>query len=379
LYLFGGVLLGCVEVDGDTLYEPLTGLTPERTFLDSEQPPSGEVTGPVPSQSSEPPLIGDGETPPLIQEPPPADPDDTGDADDDVPPEPVDDVAPSIESTEPAAQATGVRGDAEIIVKFSEPMHRATTEAAYAGDLGDVSFSWTDEDTTLHIVPLNGLGYAEGPEPLAAQTYNVTIGASALDLAGNALDPSSFSFSTLRKVRLELSPSTDATLTGSWGSDGAAAACEDYTLCAGDQSSSSGPGPANETTVQYKAFVSFDLSALPDAMVSLESAAIEVLASKTFGAPFAGLGELHIERARFASIDALAFAADPEATLAVMSNEEDLVTSADIRWAIQESLASNELSQYRLTFPQATDSDSDSDLVAFEAESQVLRLEYLIP
>jgi Big-like domain-containing protein len=374
--LFGvalGVLGGCGSVDGGELYRELApGDTPEldRGFLDASATPSPGVTGPTASESTvgadtplEPVLGADAADPDPVLEPSPPAP-------------PVDDVPPSIEWTLPADGDVAVTADAAIVIQFSEAMDTAATEAAYRGNLGDdVTFSWSAGNTRLTLEPVDGLAYASGREPLAALRYSVTFD-DARDVAGNALGAASFAFSTLRHVRVELSPVLDPELTGSVRGDGQAPGGEcAAALCAGD--ASAGPGGAPET--QHKAFLSFDLDALPVQLIELSDARIEVQGLDTEGDPFAGLGELHVERADFQRIGPAAFAADPDATLGVLESSGEPATSGDIAWVVQEDLATGRYSQYRLCFPQINDNDGATDLVRFEPAEQVLSISYWAP
>jgi hypothetical protein len=260
------------------------------------------------------------------------------------------------------------------VIQFSEAMARSATEAALASDLGDVvGFVWSEGDTRLTLQPATPLAYAAGSEPLAALTYSVLFD-GASDLAGNTLTSAPFTFATLRRVTVELAPVQDRRLTGTVRADGLPPGIDcTSVLCAGDESALLG---APET--QHKAFVSFDLATLPPDLLEVLEARIDVRADDTLGDPFAGLGELHVERTDFRRIGGGAFSADPDATLGVLQSGSERVTSGDIGWVIQEDLAAGRYSQFRLCFPQVDDNDGSTDLVRFDARAQRLSISYLV-
>lgn len=134
----------------------------------------------------------------------------------------VDSAVPTVVSVFPADGAAGVRGDVQLLVEFSEPMDHGATEAAYASEsagLGssDVSFGWNASGTILTVTPVAPLAYAQGTDPAAtaALEYAFAFGAGATDLAGNALAPVGYSFTTLRHIttRLAGDPAQDGDVT----------------------------------------------------------------------------------------------------------------------------------------------------------------------
>jgi hypothetical protein len=383
--LFGlalGVVAGCGSVDGGALYgdvERSEASALDGEFLDANTSPGPGVAGPTQLDFA-------GAEAPVD---PMTDDDDgnvdgadgTVDIDDGAPevdehPSAVDDAPPTIEWTEPSDGAVAVAADAEIVIQFSEAMDSAATEAALEGDLGaDVSFEWSDGDTRLTLRPATALAYATGPEPLEPLRYAVGFGANARDVAGNALTESIFTFATRREVQVELEPVSDPRLTGTVRADGQATGGDCATaLCAGDASALNIGAP--ET--QHKAFLSFDLSTLPLNLIELRGAHLEVRTEDTLGAPFDGLGELHVERSDFRRIGSAAFDADPDATLGVLASEAPL-TSGDIRWVVQEDLAAGRYSQFRLCFPQINDNDGATDLVRFAPSEQRLSITFISP
>lgn len=141
----------------------------------------------------------------------------------------VDSVAPTVVSVFPPDGASGVRGNVELLVEFSEPMDQDATEAAYASassglGTGDVSFGWNGESTILTVSPAAPLAYADGTDASAtpALEYVFVLGAGATDLAGNALVPVDFGFSTLRHITARLlgDAAQDGDVTGGLVSNG---------------------------------------------------------------------------------------------------------------------------------------------------------------
>jgi hypothetical protein len=357
---------GCGSVEGSALYDDVGEAAPPepgQDLLDAPATPGPHVTPPGAAEAD---AEGDATLSPE---------DDAADAatEDTAP---VDGQAPSIVWSSPADGAVAVAADAEIMIQFSEVMDRAATEAAYQGTLGDgVRFSWSHDDRRLTVKPAVELAYATGPEPLQALGYDVSF-SGARDLAGNVLVAAPFVFYTRRRVELTLSPVRDPRLTGSVRGDGRPPSGECVTaLCAGDASAEDGGAP--ET--QHKAFLSFDLSALPVRLLALEGAHIELTTADTEGDPFGGLGELHVERSDFARIGSAPFFADPDATLGVLEDGAEHVLSGDIRWVVQEDLAAGRYSQFRLCFPQIDDNDGATDLVRFAPAEQRLSITVLAP
>jgi len=108
--------------------------------------------------------------------------------------------APTVVSVSPPNGATGVTDDATILITFSEPMDRSSTQnALQASSLGGVTFNWPD-DRTLEIIP-TGLSYAQGGHDVVSNQYQYGLTTFATDLAGNPLaNDETWAFSTLRRV-----------------------------------------------------------------------------------------------------------------------------------------------------------------------------------
>jgi hypothetical protein len=136
----------------------------------------------------------------------------------------VDTTAPTLLSVTPADGATGVSGDAPIVLTFSEPMKKTETQAAYtSSSLGirpnEVAFQWNPDATVLTIKPNAALAYAAGTDPAAtvALGYSFTLTESATDLVGNKLAAVNSSFKTLRQItaKIQGDPLQDGDVNGS--------------------------------------------------------------------------------------------------------------------------------------------------------------------
>jgi hypothetical protein len=97
---------------------------------------------------------------------------------------------PYVVSHAPSVDATDVLVTSPIQVTFSEPMDRASTQAAFSMTpfvLG--SFSWDSGNLTVTFTPASSLAYDT--------VYTVTVSTEAMDLQGeNMLAPYSWSFTT---------------------------------------------------------------------------------------------------------------------------------------------------------------------------------------
>ena len=103
---------------------------------------------------------------------------------------PLDETAPEVVRTVPASDATGIPADAEIRIRFSEPMERRTVESAVfvsPNPSGTIRFRWRGDEVRVLL-----------SEPLRPdRTYVVTVGADARDRRRNALgDSYTFAFAT---------------------------------------------------------------------------------------------------------------------------------------------------------------------------------------
>ncbi len=293
---------------------------------------------------------------------------------------PGDTASPSVASSVPANGATGVRRETSLSVAFSEPMDRASVEAAFeldaAPDLA-AEFHWDSGGRLLNIVLAAPLSYATGADAnqVTATEYAFRFTSAARDLAGNALVETDISFATLREIQFSVSAEADPALTGNWRSDGVygtdSCAQAGANICVGD--SSFGPNAA------YRGFFSFNLGLLPASLVELAQAEVGVPLGSILGGPFAGLGPLSLEHVGFTGIGPDAFAASAQSSLGGVATALGGDTLRfDALAAARADLTDGGLSQYRLGFAAASDADGATDLLFF-SRGAVLRGSYLIP
>jgi hypothetical protein len=307
----------------------------------------------------------------------------------------ADTTPPTVVSVSPANGVKGVTSDATIVITFSEPMERVSTQASYqsAGlPAGDVTFSWNDESTVLTIKPNAPLLYAIGvndPTTIVAKSYAFSLTNTAKDTGGNALAELSSSFTTLREAHVSFK--SQPTLNGWVSSTGLLSLGSDSgVIYVGD-------GSDNRS---YAGFVSFDLSAIPSSVSGtfIKRADLgmykqgvandpyflkdctgqplgclpisAVLLSHTnygpslepadYNAPF--LGEL-------GGLDSGGSSAGPR-TQEVTAAVRDDMSNRDARGS---------RSQYRLNFPLPTNKDNIPDLVTFsDSNSNADQAPYLI-
>jgi len=297
---------------------------------------------------------------------------------------------PFIVDVAPPDGAVGVSADSTITLTFSEAMDQSATEAAYQSEnlpSSAVTFEWNEDSTELTVVPLEPLAYDVGEEPelVQARRINYFVSASATSAAGSRMSqPYEFSFSLLRQVAFTLFALQDRELSGNFRSNdtyGAGVCAENaINMCVGDVR-------VNGQSEQYKGFISFELSELPESASSV-SAVLGLEISSTSGNPFAGLGGLLLEHTSFDAIDLDAFGADSVSELGLIADDGATGTrvSADVSEAVLSDLSSDEmltsgegLSQYRLRFEDETDNDAQSDAIVSAWDTQTLDVTYLLP
>lgn len=360
---------------GSTGGEPAPSADPDPQPEPSVAEPTGpgsEPPGPGGATSDETPVTG--ELPRVDPEPPPPEP------------EPLPELSgPVIVSVSPEDGARGIDNDAPIVLSFSEPMDRPSTEAAYQSELvpsRSVVFSWNEASTELRITPSQPLEYGEGSSPELAEARRVSffVSASASSSEGEPLDrPYEFSFSLSRRVSFDVLALADPVMSGNYRSNdsyGSGACAEDeLNMCVGDVR-------VGRRSTQSKGFVSFALeSALPEDARAL-SAELRLALTGTSGNPFGNLGSLLVEHVRFDEIGLDAFEAPPLDALGAMAAADDTGSElgAEVSSAFIADLeAARGLSQYRLAFEDPTDSDAASDAIVSALDTQRLRVSFLVP
>lgn len=291
-------------------------------------------------------------------------------------------VTPVLVSSVPADGALGVAADTDIVLTFSAPMDTASVQAAYSSSslpASQVSFSWSDGDTVLRIVPSAALEMASGSDPsvVVARQYALDITAQARDKAGNALAPVHVSFSVVRSLTQLLGVVMDRDLTGNWRTDGTygLAYCErnDTTFCAGDT-----PALGN---IGYRGFLTFDLAALPAELIALSAVELSATVALRFGTPFTDMGALRVEHVSFDTIGDEAFSAAGLASPRTLAESADVDSrlALDVSSEVQADRAARGRSQFRLAFEVDSDADAVSDLLVFDWSSAALTVTYLVP
>ncbi len=302
-----------------------------------------------------------------------------------APPAAVDEEpqGPVVVEVSPVNGANGVRADAPIVVRFSEPMDRASTEAAYQSEgipSASVAFEWSEDDTVLSILPGAPLEYGSGtdPELVPARRLSYFISASAASQAGEALSRTyEFSFSLLRQIELTVFAVQNRDLSGSFRSNdtygGGQCARDQVNMCVGD-------ARVAGASEQSRGFISFELPPLPDSVVEV-GAALNLEITGMAGNPFAGLGGLVLEHIRFDAIGADAFSASALDEMGLIASEGGTGTliSADVSSALAADSDAGSLTQYRLRFEDATDDDNASDAILSAWDTQSIDVVYLMP
>jgi len=284
--------------------------------------------------------------------------------------------APAIVSITPANGTKGVRSDAKIVVKFSEPMDRASAEAAYASaslPVGAVTLSWNGAGTELTITPTKVLSYDVGLDiEKPANQYAIAIGAGAKDLAGNALAAEGASkFSTLRELftAVPLRPESSGRLTLGFA---ATAVANLDTWYIGD----------SILNGALSLYFTFDLNGLP-AGAEVTQAVFATRLVSVVNTPFADLGgHANLARVSFTTFDGAALKAAAPADIAPLSTTPDLgPRELDVTAAVADDVAKRvqqeNKSQFRLAFPTASDGNADIDRANFLAPE--LGVKYLAP
>jgi hypothetical protein len=350
-----------------------SGSEPPPTPNVENTPPEPPVMEPAPEERDpDLPLTAPGEVPPgePVSEPPPE-------------PVPLEPALPVIVSVSPRDGAIAVENDTELVIEFSVPMNRELTEGAYQSESipsSGVTFSWNEESTVLTITPNEPLEYDVGTDPdeVQARRYSFFLSASAEDAEGNRMAVQEFSFSVLRQIDLTVLAVQDPDLTGSYRSNdtygSGACAREQSNTCVGDER-------VGGNNMQYKGFLTFDLSVLPESMARVSSAQLNLQITGMAGNPFGGLGGLFLEHTRFDAIGADAFVAEPLAELGRIANggTAGTVLGLDVLSAVELDLDERGTTQYRLHFEDATDGDRTADAIVSASTTQSLNLSYLIP
>jgi len=286
--------------------------------------------------------------------------------------------APTIVEILPEDGAVGVAADTSIVVRFSEPMDQASTQAAYqSSDIpaGAVTFGWNAAGDELTITPNDPLEYAAGTNPatLDALSYSFTLTSAGESEDGVALDGNTeSSFSTLRRLTLEFEQ--DDEMSGRVRDlGGATLASTQYAL---------GDTPINDTT---RGYVTFDLATLPDGPATVEDANLHAEFGQVYGNPFVDLGVVLYQHVAYDSFEPALFDIDPVGVSSgLFGTINDDEVDRDVTEVAAEVLADPEGFQDRLQLRflwvfNETDGDFDNDTVTMMASALRLDLQVLVP
>lgn len=289
--------------------------------------------------------------------------------------------SPVVSGTVPANGATGVVRDITLSIAFSERMNMASVEAGFVSEtlpVSSLTFRWDGAGTLLNVALGEPLAYAEGADPtqVAPLVYDFGLSALAQDLAGNPLQESRVTFSTLRQIRITPNALAEPALTGNWRSDGiyGTDGCAELgnSMCVGD--SVFGPNAS------YRGFVSFDVSALVPPAAEIVRAELEIEVEGLLGDPFGSLGELQLEHVSFDAIGPGAFGVSALETLgSVGAAAAGGLLRLDVLTALRADVEAGALSQYRFRFRTPSDGDGATDLLLLRRSSARLSVSYLVP
>jgi hypothetical protein len=300
----------------------------------------------------------------------------TGDGDGD-PTDGEDTTPPSVTMTTPSLDQTGVLTDAVIEVSFSEPMDKASVQAAWQSPelpANAVTFAWDDAGTVLTVTPNDPLVIAEidGLED-PAEAYSFSINSAATDLAGNGLEPElSSSFTTAR--RWPTTVGRNAILTNYVGSNGEVA-LNLLVLQVGDDAQNIG----------WRSFVTYNLDSLPEDMIELETASVHLVDWTVFGAPFKfneGVGMLQLADVEFDAIQSVTYNLEPIETIVtnMLRAFAPEKVEVDVTDAVLADLAAERAhSQFRLSMTNATNNNGVADYIRIQEANLLLEVTVLVP
>ena len=297
---------------------------------------------------------------------------------------PVDDVAPEFVSSWPADGQAGIPEDAEIVLKFSEPMDPATFDQALdTTTLGPVEIYWNDALDEMTILPQAPLAYAEGSgdDPLAIEAldYRVSIDTAAMDQAGNPLAAEvDIVFSTMRQMRTVVK--ADDALTRSISPSELLYQPNDP-FVAGDDDSDGG----------IRTALTFDLSTVPAGALEIAEARIVTrqLTGDLGGNPYVDLGLLVLDHVTYAHLDDeaginAAFNAEQQAMDTYdgfswdgYQASVDLEVTDAVAADFADRAANLDRSQFLLYFDGYTDLDGMTDRAVFSRDALELQVIYL--
>lgn len=272
----------------------------------------------------------------------------------------TDTTPPTVMATSPADLATGVVLAPSISVTFSEPVDRASAQAAFSivSPPGHATgtFSWTTDGRTMTFDPAVQLSPGD--------SVSCRVATAVKDLAGNSMAAEAvFAFTALRLGTVTLY--SDAAIDGVVWSTGMVFTANP-SLFVGD----------NIDNAYGRAFVSFDLGQVPASATAISAATLSLYQeSGTYGgAPYDTLAPLQVERVDYGvALDQadLALPALDAATYTLCISPAtgwtaaEVPASVDAAWKDRAALGGRV--QFRLRFATNTNSDGLGDTAELAA------------
>lgn len=281
-----------------------------------------------------------------------------------------DTTPPRVLSTSPADGERGVHSDAQIIIRFSEPMDRDQTTRAIELVGVPAIPEWDELGTELSLIPLNELEYGRGLDPahIEALAYSLSVARSATDVAGNALGKDySATFYTSRVLPRALPQFTE--LMG-------------YVVGSNQRPSTIHTAPLVGDALDecVKGFISFDLSVLPADTQAVTSATLTATQETVTRDPYE-MGSMMLEHVSFSAFQFVTTAPTKTSFGALFADAATKTATMDVTSAVQAQLAEGgdeaNLVQFRFTFERASNVNEVSDDVRLDPVE--LDVTYLAP
>jgi hypothetical protein len=291
---------------------------------------------------------------------------------------------PTVVSVSPADGAMGVRANTNLVVTFSEPMDRVSTQAAYqSADIptSGVTFSWNSASTVLTINPNTDLRYADGDNlDVAAQTFAAAITDTAEDRAGNQLASDfDWRFRTLRRIAQVFSGGTLYEIRSGRATPRVGCSTGTNWLFVGDNTNNGGSF----------LLLAHDISELPVGIVELESATLSAEQDEGGEEGYAALGPLLTYHMAASPPESTTWTTQYLSIIGALSTDaEPGIKSISVLAALADDYAHaserGHLSQYRIGFEQISNANSQAETVPiicndFNLNNFPLATQYLIP
>lgn len=284
-----------------------------------------------------------------------------------------DTTPPTVSSTSPISGEQGAARRPDIVVIFSEPVDKASAQAAFSitspGGFNSGVFSWNTEGTVMTYRPDNTFNYG--------QNVNWRVSTAAKDLAGNAMPADvTQSFRVRRQNTVKIF--SVAELDGNISNTGTVQTGGWFPGTVGDL----------DNNTYRRGFLSFDLSVLPTDLIQISGATLNVRQAAVAGNPYGKMGNLLAESVAYgSSLVASAFEtpvlktnqcifAFPGITCGLFDESRVLSNNANLEFKSATATlkvrddwtnraARGNRSQYRLKFTQNVSADGVADFVIF--------------